>query len=366
MKILHVVNSFYPNVGGIENAVKQHCEELIKKGHSCEVVCFNKVPNKDAKLPKEGEIDGIKIHRIPFFSMKYYHFAPAVFGIVKNYDIVHVHGIGFFSDFLIVTKLLHKKPVVVSTYGAVFHTKNIFLLKLIYFHIIQRVVLRFADKVIAISKNDFSLFSRIISKNLILVELGVRLDKFFAINSVKKDENKIISVGRISKNKMTNQLLDIFSIISKKNNNIKFSIIGDDWEGLVQELERQKEKLGLKNKVVFSGKVSEKELMRHYANAGFFVSASRFESFGITTIEAMAAGCIPIVNDIESFRNFIEIGKDGYITDFSDTEKTAELILMALENNPKEIRKSAVAKAHEFEWKNKINKIIKIYENIAK
>src|SRR3989344_3573554 len=164
MKVLHVTNHFHPCIGGVETFVKDLCLNLGKNGIYCEVLCLDKCPNAGQELPHKGDFGGIKVTRTAFFDFKYYKPSPSVFkmlSMAKNFDAIHVHGLGFFSDFFLATKFMHKKPVVVSTHGGIWHTKMAMPLKNIYFGFLQRFFfLSRAEAIIADSNNDFEIFSK--------------------------------------------------------------------------------------------------------------------------------------------------------------------------------------------------------------
>src|SRR3989338_10678644 len=86
--------------------------------------------------------------------------------------------------------------------------------------------------------------------------------------------------------------------------NFKLFIVGPDWGSLKKELIDLRNKHSLQNEVKFLGAV--KDIRKVYAKSDYFVSASEYESFGISLVEAMAQGLIPIVQKIESFENIID------------------------------------------------------------
>jgi alpha-1,3-mannosyltransferase len=66
MKVLHVTNQFWPSIGGIEKFTMDLCLQTRPLGVESRVLCLNRVKNDWSPLPKTGEINGIKIRRMPF------------------------------------------------------------------------------------------------------------------------------------------------------------------------------------------------------------------------------------------------------------------------------------------------------------
>src|SRR3989344_6555356 len=129
MKIAQIGNQFIPCIGGVEKVMETICE---KSKYENSVITLNKCKESNKKLKKEEKIGKTEIYRMNYLDLKYYKIAPQILKKIKNFDLVCVHGIGFFSDYLIATKFIHNKPVVVITHGGIFHTKNINFLKKIY------------------------------------------------------------------------------------------------------------------------------------------------------------------------------------------------------------------------------------------
>jgi len=356
MKIAMVTNNFYPCIGGVEKVVQDMGEKLSKRGHEISVLCLNKCANSGEKLPEKGRRGSINIERMPYLDLKYYKIALSVLNKVKEADVIHVHGVGFFSDFLIATKLLHKKPVVVSTHGGIFHTKKIALLKKIYFHTVQRILLNFCVTV-AVSKNDFKLFSGIASP--VLIQNGVSAEKF---KHGKKEKNTFLFLGRFSKNKRVENLLDAFS---KIEGNYKLLIAGTDWENLLSGYKKKCMELGIENKIKFILNPKDNETKELYAKSEYFVSASQYEGFGIALVEAMASGCIPIVQKNEGFSNIITENKNGYFADF-DSSESHKKIESVMKKDNMEIIEGALKRSKDFSVETGVNKLEKIYMEICK
>lgn len=358
MKIVHVTNHFYPCIGGIERVALDICNALIEKGHSVKIVTLNKCANTEKKLKAKENFGKIQIERIPFINLKYYKVATSVLGKIKEADIVHVHGIGFFSDFLILTKFIHKKPVVISTHGGIFHTKDLGFLKIIYFYGIQQILLRFANKVLAVSKNDLNKFGEI-SKKVELIENGIDIKRF---KPGKKKKNTLLYVGRFSKNKRVEKLLETASILKK---DFTLIIAGTDWENLLWKYKRLVSSLGLEKKVVFLIDPDDEQLKKLYSEAEFFVSASQYEGFGLTLVEAMASGCIPIVQKNNGFSKIITT-EEGFLINYDNDLIAAKSLSKAISMGASKSKfsKKAIEKSKEFSWGNKIEKLEKLYSEI--
>ena len=87
-------------------------------------------------------------------------------------------------------------------------------------------------------------------------------------------------------------------------------------------------------RVEFTGPVfDEAELIAHYRRAAVFVYpslAERGETFGLAVLEAMAAGCAPIVSDLACFRDFVRPGQNGLVFNHRATDPSAALAARSL------------------------------------
>lgn len=366
LSIVHASHRFWPCIGGIESHVKQLCENLNDKGIETKVVCLNKDHNSSQRLPKSEKVNGIKVERIEFLDLGFYKIAPGIIRCLKDNNIIHVHGIGFFSDFLAVTKPLHRKKLILSTHGGIFHTNSRSLFKRAYFYGWNRLALKAFDKIIAVSKPDLKLFKTIANdKKLVLIENPIEIDGNKKIRKPKT--NSFLFVGRLSKNKGIANLLKAFAEARRENKEFFLNIAGKEFDLSKKEVEAIATKIGIQKNVKVLGKVSEKKLAKLYSESEFFVSASQYEGFGITVIEAMSSGLIPILNDIPAFKRFVA-EKNGVVVDFDSSEKAGRAITKAMKMDNREKRKienNAIEFAKGFSWKNNIGKFEQAYNSVV-
>jgi len=360
MKIVHVTPGFYPTVGGIQKYVEDLCLNLIRLGHQSDVITYERHTITGEKLKKHEKYNGINIYRIPSFGMRLYPMAPEVIKKIKGYDIIHIHGIGFFCDVLSLTKAFHGKRLIISTHGGIFHTNRFSLAKKLYFSIWCRLMMKNFDKIVAVSRNDEKLFSRI-SKNVVFIPNGVEMETYSKIKR-KPEKNMLLFIGRLSPNKRIDLLVELVYLLKEDAPGVKLYVAGSEWRNEQKKLDALVWKKNLEGSVIFTGEVSEKEKISLLSRAEFFVSASEYEGFGISVIEAMAAGLPVIANDIDSFRNFIQNGENGFLADFSNPEMVKNLIMKIKDSDLLQISKNARQEASKYDWKKISERVDDIYE----
>lgn len=365
MKILHVVRQFYPCIGGIENFVHGLAKEQVKRGNVVKVLTLNRSFLDGKTLPDEEAVDGIMIKRIPYIGSKRYPIALSCIRYLDGFDIVNIHCVDFFVDYLVLLKPFHKKKIVLHTHGGFFHTDWLARVKKVYFNIITRMVLRGCDRIIACSNSDYELFSGI-SRNIIRIDNGVDIDRYAKVK--KNIENgTLLYIGRIDENKRIDNLIKVAAYLKMAGQKVRLRIVGADWRSLKPKFLALMGKMGIENEVTFLGQLSDEALLRELSKAHLFVSASEYEGFGISVIEAMASGTICVLNSIPSFKEFMVDSQNGFIADYDGTEGAALVIKKALAMPPDDYYAMA-EKAKEFvsrySWGKVAVKISRVYKEV--
>ncbi|MEG9429317.1 MAG: glycosyltransferase [Christensenellaceae bacterium] len=130
----------------------------------------------------------------------------------------------------------------------------------------------------------------------------------------------IVFVGNVKRHKGLISLLDAFSTIG--NSKLKLKIIGEK-EGFITGLDLDESKY---ENVVFTGRLSNVDLLSEISKAKFLIQPSVYEGFGLPPLEALYLGTKPIISDIEVFK---EIYSDLPVTFFKvgDAEDLKDKIL---------------------------------------
>ena len=103
------------------------------------------------------------------------------------------------------------------------------LFKKLYFYFWSKHKLKNVDNIIAVSKNDEKLFSRI-SKNIIFIPDGINLETYSKIKRTL-EKNTLLFIGRLSPNKRIDRLIDVVHTLKDKIPDIRLYIVGKDWKG---------------------------------------------------------------------------------------------------------------------------------------
>lgn len=330
MKILQITRQFYPSIGGIETVIWHLTQNLQKKGHQVDVLALDRPFNaKQNKLPVFEKVDGISIIRIPFWGFRQYAIAPRALQYLAKYDIIHLHSADFFLDYLAWTKIFHHKPIILSTHGLYFHTPFAKGIKKIYFNTFTRFNLINVPAIVCVSTQDMELVKQIAPiQKIHLIPNGIDYETLSRFNSNERNPDLLVSVGRLAENKRYDRLLHTFSYILKERTSAKLAIIGPDW-GEKTRLQQLARKLQIEHSVEFLGSVSNDILWDYLKRARIWVSSTQYESFGVALLEAMAAGCIPVVQPLFSFKQLLSKNYQ-FFTDFDKPENAANMILSAM------------------------------------
>ena len=346
LKILHVVRQFDPAVGGLEAYVKNMILHQKNAGCVCEVLTLNRVFNsKEPPLPGHETIEGIPVRRVGYIGGQRLFFPLIRPSFFKSFDIVHVHNTDMFFDYAGAVRARMKKPVFATTHGGFFHTKDFSVLKKIYFRTITRHSCKNYNAIFATSRNDYDTFKGT-NGNLVL-----RPNAIMPLGDFTASGPDFIYIGRLAKHKNIAGLIEVFAALANRfGTEGNLHIVGPEWDVTKEELKALARRHAVEERVIFHGFVKPEGMETLLKKCGIFLSASAFEGFGMSMLEAMSVGLIPFVQPNESFRELIDAGQVGACVDFTQVQDAAEKIAALIPNIKPADRASAREYAAKFSW----------------
>lgn len=360
MKILHVTRQFWPARGGLESFVLGLSRQLLARGHASDVATLAFDWASGQALPARDSVDGIAIFRCRAFGPRRYLVAPGILSLVGAYDLIHVHGTDALLDLLALTRLWHRRPIVLTTHGGFFHTRWGWRIKQLYFATATRLALRACAAVACVSAPDYERFRSLAPDRCVLVPNGVELQRLLA-QPKRIEPGLLVTVGRISRNKRVDRLIALLPHLPEQ---VRLAIIGPDWEGLGHGLATFAARLGVAQRVVFGGSCDEASVRAWLARAHLYLSASAYEGFGLAVVEAMGSGTVVVLSPIPAHQALVRPGHTGVLVSFARPEEAARHV-HALLNLPHHalaaLGARARAAARAYDWSAVVERYLALY-----
>jgi GalNAc-alpha-(1->4)-GalNAc-alpha-(1->3)-diNAcBac-PP-undecaprenol alpha-1,4-N-acetyl-D-galactosaminyltransferase len=180
----------------------------------------------------------------------------------------------------------------------------------------------FCDGYIFQTKGARNCYPKIVQKKSIVIgniapSIEIKNTNIFAENI------KICSVGRLNKDKDFQTLVKAFYIFVQKYPNTLLSIFGDGNQK--SELQEMVHKLGINEKVIFNGFVTN--ITDRMQEHNIFVFSSKAEGMPNALLEAMASGLDCISTDCKfGPSDLIEEGSNGWLVPVGDSEAIANRV----------------------------------------
>jgi len=243
----------------------------------------------------------------------------------------------------------------------------------IYLNFIVPLSVKYADKIITVSKNTKEDLIREYNVNedkIRVIYNGVD-NKYTIINNRNKVENIkikyelpekfVLYLGTLEPRKNLKNLIKAYSKIKEKKTKLVIAG-GKGW--LYEDIFSLVNDKKMEDKVIFTGYVDEKDIVALYNAATLFVYPSLYEGFGLPPLEAMACGTPVITSNVSSLP---EVVGDAAITvDPYNINGLAEEINKVLGNEvlQKAMIKKGIERAKEFTWEKTARETIRVYEEV--
>lgn len=266
--------------------------------------------------------------------------------LVKGFDLVLLDSIHYFYPNLFLEFLKRHNGKLVTIFHEAWYNyrkSGAIPAPLSYFMGISiRRLVNYSDKLISVSDpTTNSLINNydVEKKKVITIPLGIDFEHMkdqYSFKCISDRVYDLVFVGRFATIKRVSDIVEAVSILGKKGKNLEVALIGEGPQrGLI---EKKIENLGVSKSFHIFGFVDENEKYCTMGNSKIFILPSEREGFSISTLEAMALGCIPIVSrprfdDVFGVSHFVKNNENGIYYNVGNVNELALSISKLLEDS---------------------------------
>jgi glycosyltransferase involved in cell wall biosynthesis len=297
-----------------------------------------------------------------FYEAVYYYNSLVVSKVEQNiktngkYNAVHCH------DWLTMKAGITLKekwglPLVLTIHSTEFDRSG-WLYPNQWFIDLEREGMEKADRLIAVSH---------FTKRVIVEKYGINPDKITVVHNAVypipegHKQEIVLFLGRLTIQKGAEFFLRAAQKVKDFEPDTKFVVAGTG--DMLPRLISQAIDMGISDRVIFTGRLTEEEVKHIYGISSVYVMPSVSEPFGITALEAISAGTPTISSKTAGFS---EAFKNCLRVDFWDTDEMANKIISLLRYDPlhRTLVKEGKREVDLFTWDRVADKTIDVYNGV--
>jgi len=300
-RVALVTPRYVPHPGGVELHVSKLAEGLARRGWKAEVLAQE--PDRDRLGVETGDV---VVRRFPLaFRSERFPISPGLLSYLArhrhDYDVVHAHN--YHSGAPLLAAMSGASPLVVTTH---FHGGGHTPLARaahVPYRLVASLMFRRVAALIGVSEAEAELVRDRLRfpGEVTVIPNGVDTAAFVDLEPFGDVGPTVVTVGRLEHYKNVEALIDAAAHLPR---DVRVVIVGDG--PARPQLEARVRARSLDDRVSFRGRVSDLEVRRWLRTAGTFVTLSRHEAFGLTVVEALAAGARVLASDIPAHRELLE------------------------------------------------------------
>jgi glycosyltransferase involved in cell wall biosynthesis len=378
MKLLRVIPSLDPQGGGPVEAARTVDQELLRQGHTVEVVCLD-APGLDFASSYPAQVHALGPSR---FGYRYN--SQLVSWLRDNrqrFDAVVVDGLWQYHAFGVWRALAGTKtPYFVFTHGMLdpwfkrtYPLKH--LKKMLYWPWAEYRVLRDAQAVLFTCEEERLLARQaffLYHCNEAVTAFGTSVppanaaalsEHFLSQYPNLRNKRLLLYLSRIHEKKGCDLLVDAFAKIASGDSDIHLVMAGPDQTGWVAKLKDQAERLGIADRITWPGMLQGDLKWGAFYAAEAFCLPSHQENFGIVVAEALACGKPVLISNKVNIWREIEVDGAGIVQD--DTlEGTIRGLEQWLALTPQDKQKMQQSARRSFDARFRIDRVVESLINI--
>ena len=356
MKILHIVEDYSIESGGLRTVIKNLNEYLNQTEHSSYILSS-----------KKEEIDSIFVQEtnMPWLYSKDWIIQIKDLQEKNNFDVFHIHGVWTYPQYISAKFCVENKiPFIVSPHGMYepWLWKKGTIKKKIYFNVLTKKIFKKANFIHAITPDEKTNLIQLFNKKEVVEIPNLISEKPISYDSNINNKKKyILYLGRLDKKKGIDILIKSFS----KNGSQSFTLkIAGQINEYKKELDLLINRLGINTRVEFLGMVSgvkKDELIR---NAFVLVAPSHSEVIGMVNLEAAILNT-PVITTFQTGLNPLWNKNGGLLINPNELEldnALQEVLLWSKEERVKNGAKLQEFVINNYSWEKRFKDWLNLYK----
>lgn len=236
-------------------------------------------------------------------------------------------------------------------------------------YLLKRYQKNCGNNFIAISEDILYFLKSVLPKklgNIHLLQNAIAVKRFEKpVGFVSTKDNSIcnlISIGRLDKNKNHQFLIDVVLDLKNKNIPVHLTIVGEGYQRIA--LQEKIVHLNLSHQISLVGLQEKVEV--YLWNADLYIHSAITEGFGLTLLEAMAAGLPVISLNGGGNKNLIHHAENGFLIEEQDVNLFSKSVIELFQNKSayEVFSKKAIAFSHQYDIKSYCDKLSSIYKKV--
>jgi D-inositol-3-phosphate glycosyltransferase len=177
----------------------------------------------------------------------------------------------------------------------------------------------------------------------------------------------LLFVGRLDPIKGIDLLLES---VARMRTRARLVVVGGNPQGGDPEVDRLRSHaadLGIGERVDFPGAAPQSELSRYYRGVDALVVASRYESFGLVAVEALACGTPVVAARVGGLPSIVRDGENGILVPWRCPDAFAESLdtLLADERLRERLGARARPSVERFDWRRIGDEVRELYQQLT-
>ena len=246
-----------------------------------------------------------------------------------------------------------------------------------FLRIFEEKMLERSNKLIAVSdftRRELLQYYKVKEDKIRVIHNGVDVNKFQPASDKRKtkqelglspDDIAILSIGRLYARKGLFTLIESVPAVVRRFPRAMFIISGKGQSDELKKLVRHAARLGVKDKIVFTGYFPDSKLPKLYQAADVFAFSTFYENLPFAVLEALSSGLPVVTTNVGGIPEMIENGRNGFLVQPFNSEELSDRILYFIEHPAAASEMAFLARKiilERFDWRIIVKKVLKVYD----